>query len=58
VHQDVSQLTSTLKAEFFYSCKRRKFIGQNKVKMCKLQTQNLKSLVKKLVTLTINIYSL
>jgi len=40
VHGYVSQLTSTSKAELFCSCKRRKFIGQNKVKICKLQSQN------------------
>jgi len=31
VHEYVSQLTSTPKAELFCSCKRRKFIGENKV---------------------------
>jgi len=36
VHQYVSGLTSTPKAELFCSCKRRKFIGRNKVKICKL----------------------
>jgi len=29
VHVYASGLTSTLKAELFCSCKRRKFIGQN-----------------------------
>jgi len=36
VHEFVSGLTSTPKAEIFCSSKRRKFIGQNKVKICKL----------------------
>ena len=36
VRKYASGLTSTPKAELFYSCKRRKFIGQNKVKICKL----------------------
>jgi len=31
VHEYASGLTSTPKAEFFFSCKHRKFIGQNKV---------------------------
>ena len=43
-----SGLTSTPKAELFCSCKRRKFIGQNKVKICKLQSQNFKFLGKKI----------
>jgi len=36
VHQYVSGLTSIPKAELFCSCKRRKFIGQNKIRICKL----------------------
>jgi len=36
VHEYASGLTSTPKAELFCSCKRRKFIGQNKVIICKL----------------------
>jgi len=36
VHEYASGLTSTPKADLFSSCKRRKFIGQNKVKICKL----------------------
>jgi len=36
VHEYTSGLTSTSKAELFCSCKRRKFIAQNKVKTCKL----------------------
>jgi len=32
VHEYASGLTSTLKAESFCRCKRRKFIGQNKAK--------------------------
>jgi len=45
VHEYVSQLTSTLKAELFCSCKRRKFIGQIKVKIFKLQSQKLVALM-------------
>jgi len=40
VHEYAFGLTSTPKAELFCSSKRRKFIGQNKVKICKLQSQN------------------
>jgi len=36
VHEYVSGLTSTPKAEPFCSWKRIKYIGQNKVKICKL----------------------
>jgi len=36
VHEYISGLTSTPKAELFCSCKRWKFIRQNKVKICKL----------------------
>jgi len=36
VNECTSGLTSTPKAESFCSCKRRKFIGQNKVKIYKL----------------------
>jgi len=36
LHECVSGLTSTSKAELFFCCKPRKFIGQNKVKMCKV----------------------
>jgi len=35
VHEYISGLTSAPKAELFCSCKCRKFIGQNKVKICK-----------------------
>jgi len=31
-----SELATTPKAELFCSCKRRKFIGQSNVKICKL----------------------
>ena len=48
VHKYASRLTSTLQAELFCSCKRRKFIGQNKVKILSFQ-------VKKLVALVITI---
>jgi len=34
VHKCTSGLTSTPKVELFYCCKRWKFIGQNKVKIC------------------------
>jgi len=40
VHEHASGLTSTPKAELFCRCKRRKFIGQNKVKMFKFQSQS------------------
>jgi len=36
VHECISGLTSAFKAELFCSFKRRKFIGQNKVKIFKL----------------------
>jgi len=36
VHEYASGLTSILEAELFCSCKRRKFIGEIKVKICKL----------------------
>jgi len=36
VHEYTSGLISTHKAELFCSCKRRKCIGQKKVKICKL----------------------
>jgi len=36
VHEFVSGLTSVPKAELFCSSKRRKFTGQNNVKICKL----------------------
>jgi len=36
VHEYASGLTSTSKVELFCSCKSRKFIGRNKVKICKL----------------------
>ena len=40
MHENASGLTSTPKAELFCSCKGRKFIGQNKVNICKLLSQN------------------
>jgi len=48
VHEYASGLTSTPKAELFCSCKRRKLIGQNKVKISKLLSQNFKFLGKKI----------
>jgi len=36
VHEYASGLTATPKAELFRSCKHRKCIGQNEVKICKL----------------------
>jgi len=48
VHEYTSALTSTPKAELFCSCKRRKFIGQNKAKICKLESQNFKFLGQKI----------
>jgi len=44
VHEYASGLTSTPKDELFCSCKCRKFIGQNEVKICKLWSQNFKFL--------------
>jgi len=44
VYEYTSGLTSTPKAELFCSCKRRKSIDQNRVKICKLQSQNFKFL--------------
>jgi len=46
VHEYVSGLTSTPKDERFCSCKRRKFIGQNKVKICKLYSQHLRNILR------------
>ena len=43
-----SGLISTPKAEIFCSCKFKKFIGQNKVKICKLQSQNFEFLGQKI----------
>jgi len=48
VHEHAFGLTSTPKAELFCRCKRRKFIGQNKVKICKLYGQNCKFLGPKI----------
>jgi len=48
VHEYASGLTSTPKAELFCSCKRRKFRGQNKVKIDKLLSQNFKFLGQKI----------
>jgi len=48
VHKYVSGLTSTPKAELFFSCKHRKFIDQNKVKISKVQSQNFKFLGQKI----------
>jgi len=42
------------KAESFCSYKRRKFVGQNKVKISKLHSQNLSFWVKKMVALVTN----
>jgi len=55
VHGYVSGLTSTPKTELFCSCKRRKFIGQNKVKIFKLLSQNFKFLGQKLVAVVMSI---
>jgi len=48
VREYASESTSTLKAELFRSCKRRKFIGQSKVKICKLWSQNFEFLGQKI----------
>jgi len=48
VHEYASGLTSTPKGELFCSCKNRKFIGQNKVQICKLLSQNFKFLGQKI----------
>ena len=47
MHEYASKLTSTPEAEFC-SCKSRKFVGQNKVKICNLYNQNFKFLVQKI----------
>ena len=44
----VHKYATTPKAELFCSCKRRKFVGQNKVKICKLQSQSFKLLGQKI----------
>ena len=41
-HEYAFGLTSTSKAELFCRCKCRKFICQNEVKICELQSQNFK----------------
>jgi len=41
VHEYASGLTSTPAAELFCCCKRRKFIGQNKVKIFKFLGQKI-----------------
>ena len=48
MHEYASGLTSTPTAEFFCSCKRRKFIGQNKVKIRQILSQNFKFLGPKI----------
>ena len=48
LHEYASGLTSTPKTELFCSCKWRKFIGQNKIKISKLQNQNFKFLSQKI----------
>jgi len=53
VHEYAYELTSPPTAELFCSCKRQKFIGQNKAKICKLRSQNFKLLGQKLVALVI-----
>ena len=53
MHEYAFGLTSTPKAEIFYSSKRRKFIVQNKVKISKLQSQNFTFLAQKLVAIII-----
>jgi len=48
VHEYASGLTSTPKAELCCSCKRRKFIGQNKVKIYEVESQNFNFLGQKI----------
>ena len=48
MHEYASGLTTTPKAELFCNCKPRKFIGQHKVKIFKLQSQNFKFLGQKI----------
>jgi len=48
VYECAFGLTSTPKAELFCSCKRRKFVDQNKVKIWKLWSQNFKFLGQKI----------
>jgi len=45
VHGHTSGLTSTPKAELFCSCKRRKFIGQNTVKILNFKVKKLVALI-------------
>ena len=47
-HKCASALTSAPKAELLCSFKCRKFIGQNKVKICNLLSQNFKFLSQKI----------
>ena len=47
-YADASGFISPPKAELFGSRKRWQFIGQNKVNICKSQSQNFKFLVKKI----------
>jgi len=56
VHEYASGLTSTPKAELFCSCKRRKFVGQNKVNIFELYSQNVKFLGQKLVALLLIVF--
>jgi len=55
VHEYASGLTSTPKAELFCSCKRRKIIGQNKVKICKIYSQNLQIIESKFANYRVKI---
>jgi len=48
VHEYASGLISTPKAELFCSCKRRKSIGQNEVKIFTFECQNVKILGQKI----------
>ena len=54
-HEYASKLTSTPRAVLFCSCKCRKFIGQNEVKICKLWSQNFKFLGQKIDCLSYNV---
>jgi len=55
VYEYAFGLTSTPKDEIFCSCKRRKFIGQNKVKIVNNKVKFLRFQVKKLVALVLRI---
>jgi len=42
MHEYAFEFAKTLKAQWYCSCKRRKFVSQDTVKICKLQSHNFK----------------